>query len=287
MSVANSNQWTEVGAQYLFWALLSGSTPYGTTGSIANGASAGMGRLRGVDTISINEPEAPRVYATGDNGVITAFLLQPAQLPGGALTLGVFDQTFNIKSNGLKIFTLQEWDMSLGFPSCFTFADQLLIVNAPMNSQESTSLDEAGWAVTMIMKSQVQSHATDQIQSSTPTKPGNTMNVKRTATLPWGVALTTATHGTTAASYLRFASPYPVKMHTFIGDGAAATFTLDETPTAASAAAVALWQAGALKTYGAGAGNYTVDTATKVVTMGTAPGAGVVVVVLYQFQPGC
>lgn len=287
MSVANSNQWTEVGAQYLFWALLSGSTPYGTTGSIANGASAGMGRLRGIDTISINEPEAPRVYATGDNGVITSFLLQPAQLPGGALTLGAFDQTHNVKSNGLKIFTLENWDMSLGFPACFTFADQIFVINAPMNSQESTSLDEAGWAVTVIFKSQVQSHATDQIQSSTPTKPGNTLNVKRAATLPWGVALSTATHGATSASYLRFASPYPCKLHTYVGDNSAVTFTLDETPTANSAAAVAVWQAGTLLVHGAGAGKYTVDTATKVVTFGTAPGTGVACVSLYQFTPGC
>lgn len=287
MSVANSNQWTELGVQYLYWALLNGSTPYGTTGSIANGSSAGMGRLRGVDTLSIAEPDAPRVHVTGDNGVITSFLLQPAELPGGALSLGVFDQTFNIKSNGLKIFTLQEWDMSLGFPACFAFADQMLIANAPMNSQESTSLDEAGYAVTMIMKAQNHSKMTGQMQTATPTKADNMLNVKRAATLPWGVALTTATHGATSASYIRFASPKPVKMHTFIGDNSTTTFTLDETPTAASAAAVALWQAGTLKTYGAGAGNYTVDTGTKVVTMGTAPGTGVVVTVLYQHVDSC
>jgi hypothetical protein len=287
MSVANSNQWTEIGVQLHYWALLNGSTPYGTTGAIANGSSAGMGRLRGVDTLSIAEPEAPRVYATGDNGVITAFLLQPAELPGGALSLGVFDQTYNIKSNGMKIFTLENWDMSLGFPSCFTFADQMHIVNAPMNSQESTSLDEAGWAVTMIMKTQVHSKMTGQVATGAVTKAENTMNIKRAATLPWGVALSTATHGSTAASYIRFASPAPVKMHTFIGDNSTTTFTLDETPTAASAAAVALWQAGVLKTYASGAGNYEVNTSTKVVTMGTAPGTGVVVTVLYQHVAGC
>lgn len=288
MSVANSNEWSSNGIQYLFVAARNGRYPYGLTGTIANGSSAGMTRLRGVDSMEIAEPDPSRAYALGDNGVVTAFLNQPQELPGGSFGLSAFNQTFAAKANGgTTIFTHNEWDIAGGFPLCFSYADLMFIANSPMNSQESTSLDEAGFEVTMILNAQVHVKSQNAIQTATPRKFANTMNIKRATYTPWGVAFATGTHGSTAFSFLTFTSPYPVKMHTFVGDNSTTTFTLDETPTAAAVTAVMLWQAGTLKTYGAGAGNYTVDTSTKVVTMGTAPGTGVVVTVVYQFVPGC
>lgn len=288
MSVANSNEFVENGAQYLFYAVLDGYTPKGTTGTIANGSSAGMGRLRGVDTIDIGEPDAPRVYAVGDNGVISAFINQPPTMPGGNLTLGVFNQNFVTKSNGTKIFTIGDWDLALGFPLCFSLADQLLIINAPANSEESSSLDEGGWACSMVLKAQIQGKSSNQIQTAAPRKYGNVLSLKRSTYAPWGLAFSSATHGSTAGAFLGpFMSPYPIKMHTFIGDNSTVTFTLDETPAAANSTAVYLTQAGTALVYGAGAGKYVVDTSTRVVTMGTAPGAGVIVTVLYEFIPGC
>lgn len=288
MSVANSNEWSSNGIQYLFYAAKNGYYPYGPTGSISNGSSAGMTRLRGINAMEISEPDPNRSYSTGDNGVITAFLNQPTELPGGSFEMGAFNQTFAAKANGgTTIFTHNEWDIAGGFPLCFNYADLMFVANSPMNSQESSSFDEAGWDVAMILNAQVSVKTMNAIQSQTPRKYSNMMNIKRSTRTPWGVALATATHGSTAFSFLNWASPYPVKIHTIVGDNSATTFTLDETPTAAAVTAVMVWQAGSLLTYGAGAGNYTVNTSTKVLTFGTAPGTGVVAIVVYQFVPSC
>lgn len=285
MSVANSNQWVANGPQYLFWAAKSGRYPYGTTGAITAGSAAGMGRLRGVKTMEIAEPDPVRTYQTGDNGVITSFLNQPAELPGGALTLGVFDQTFAAKANGGTIITaLGEWDMAGGFPLCFNYSDLMFVVNSPMNSEESTSLDEAGWEVTLIMAANVQAKTVNAMSSATPRDAASTMNIKRSTYFPWGTAFTTATNGSTAFAYYTFASPYPCKLHTMIGNNSATTFTLDETPTAANGTALAIWKDGVALAYTT---DYTVVTATKVVTMAVAPASLAVVIALYQFAPGC
>lgn len=287
MSVVNTNQWSSFGIQYAFWAALNGAYPYGTTGSISNGGNAGMGRLRGVNSVQISESEAGTVYVNGDNGVVTSFLTQPQELPKGPINLGVMDQNFAAKSNGSVVYAEGDWDILGGVPQCYTFADLCLVLNAPGNAQESANLDEAGYEVTMILKLQNKANLFNEMATNAARQFANNTNVKRSTKELWGRAFSAVSDGSTAFAVRQFFSPYPVTIHTFVGDNSTTTVTLNETPAAATGTAVQAWQADTKLVYGSGAGKYTVDTSTKVVTFGTAPGTGVKVILPYQFIPAC
>jgi hypothetical protein len=287
MSVVNTNQWASLGIQHAWWAALSGYYPYGVTGSIANGGNAGMGRLRGVNSVEIAEAEAGVVYVNGDNGVTTSFLTQPQELPKGAINLGVMDQTWAAKSNGSVIYAEGDWDILGGVPLCYSFADLCMVLNAPANAQESTNLDEAGWEVTIILKLQNKASVLNTMATNAARTFVNNTNVKRSSRKLWGQSFTAVADGSTAFAVQQFMSPYPVTIHAYVGDNSTTTVTLNETPAAATATAVQAWQANTKLTYGAGAGNYTVVTSTKVLTFGTAPGAGVTVIIPYQYIPTC
>lgn len=284
MAVINTNQYSALGVQYAFWAALNGYYPYGTTGTIANGAGAGMGRMLGVQDANVTPPQAGNAYVPGDNGVVTVFKTQPTELPTGTLTVGVEDQVFNAKANGSKVYFEGDWDISYDLPLCYSFADLMFIFNSPGSSQETSSKDEASWVVTIWVKVQVQAAIMAQMQNATPWTFAHNITMKRASNAPWGQAMSVANHGSTAYGVIRFNSDYPVTMHTFIGGDSTTTVTLNETPAAASSAAVQLWQTNVKKVYTT---DYTLVTSTKVVTFAAAPGTGVVNQFLYKFVPSC
>lgn len=284
MATANTNVWATNGIQYLFWGALNGAYPYGTTGTIANGASAGMARYKAVQELSITDPQSAIAYVLGDNGVATSFMQQPQELPSGDLKLGFFDQTAAAKMNGLKVVTTGQWDRSGFAPQCYNFSDVCFIANSPANAEESSNADEGCWQVAILNKVTMQAMMIAAMTSNTPASWTNKANVKRSTKMLWGESYVAATHGSTAFAGEVFISPAPVAEHTYIGDNSTLVTTLNETPYAASGDAVKVWKDGVLLTYTT---DYSVNTTTKVVTFVAAPGTGAVVVILYQFVASC
>ena len=101
----------------------------------------------------------------------------------------------------------------------------------------------------------------------------------------WGETIITGDFGLTRGWGLEpYLSEWPVFYHTFVGDGATVVFTLDQLPVSADGDALQIWIDGVKKAY---TGDYTVVTATGVVTFGAAPGAGAVCVAKVQYVPAC
>lgn len=284
MATANVNVWAANGIQYLHWAALNGSYPYGATGTISNGSGAGMARYKAVQELTIEDPKGEVTYVPGDNGVATAFTNQPQTLPTGSLKVGFFDQTATAKMNGLKIAALGQWDRSVFGPQCYTFADVCFIANSPANAEESNNVDEGMWQVAILNKVQMQAMMIAAMASNTPASWTNTANVKRSSKTLWGESYTGATLGTTAAAGEVFGSPYPVTMHTYIGNNSTLVVTLDETPVAAAATAIRVFKDGVELVYTT---DFSVNVTTKVVTFVAAPGTGAVCIIVYQFSPVC
>lgn len=284
MSIANTNAYAIFGIEYLFWAALNGTYPYGVTGTLANGANAGMGSMRGVQDLNIADPATTNAYVLGNNGVVTSFKVGPQELPTGTLTLGVLDQIFAGKSNGVKVYTDGDWDEIGGGAECFDFSDICLVANSPANAQEAINLDEAGWAVTEIYKIQNQATILAQMQSATAVTFPNNITCKRTTRNLAGRVFTAVDDGKTSFVYKSYPSPYPVTYHTLIGNASVDDIVLDYTPAAASAEKVQVWINGVKKTYTT---DYTVDVATKTVSLVAVPASGAKVVIKYQFLPTC
>ncbi len=282
----NYNEWSIAGSQYCYWLQVgSNGYAYGTSGSgMANGADSSAGRLKGLQSFNIAVPEAPRVNIPGDNGVVTQFQLQPQELPSGTATFGVFNQTFNTVAGGTQIEAIGDYDMSQGIPQCWSFARLGMIINSPALIQDAGAVDTQGWQVTILNNLTVVPSDSINTQTATAGTFPYTISTKRASNHLWGVAYSAVTNGTTSAVYDTFSSPYPVTMHTFIGDGSDVTVVLSETPSGANGSAVKVWKDGTLLSYTT---DYTVNTSTKTVTFGTAPTASSKVVILYQHLATC
>lgn len=280
----NVNQVVTLAPTYTFWGALSGTYLMGTTGTIANGAGAGMGRLKGVTEVNIPQSSINRINVPGDNGVTTQLTTQPTELPSGTISVNTIDQNFVAKANGSKIYADGDWDEVGDGMTCYSLADLGLVLNCPCNSAEAGSIDEAGWNVYEIYKVQVQAPIMAQMQSGqSPTFPNN-VTTKRASANFAGRAFSVANDNTTALIVKQYWSDYPVTYYTFIGDNSTVTATLNELPPAATGTAVQYWLAGVKKTYTT---DYTVVAATGVVTFVVAPGAAVKAVIKHKFLPTC
>lgn len=282
----NYNESSVVGSQYCYWGIVgTNGYVYGTSGSsMANGSDSAMGRLKGLQSLTLTVPEAPRVNIPGDNGAVTQMTLQPQELPSGTATFGVFNQTFNTKVGGMLIDQLGDFDISGGVPQCWSYARIALVVNSPAIMLDAGANESQGWQVTIINNLTVVPSDGINISTATAQAFPYSIQARRATQRLWGTAYTTVTNGSTAFTHETFTSPYPVTIHTFIGDGSDTTLTLAETPAEASGDKVKVTINGVIKTYSS---DYTVNTSTKVLTFATAPASGAICEVVYQHLATC
>jgi hypothetical protein len=286
MAWSSINSFSALGVSAAYWYVRNGVYPYGTTGTIANGASAGGGRMKGVKAVAVTEPAPEIIIPTGDNGGLGPYTLQPNTATTGTITTASGDQTLIAKSNNLKVFSQGAWDI-LGFgPDCYSFSQMMFLFNSPAKSLESATLNEAGWVNTFILNAENFATTLPNITERAVMDWLNNLTLSASSGLPWGTSLVAATHGSASLKGLQISSPQPLAMHTYISDGAATTsaFTLDLTPYAANGGSVVIWKNGVLLAYTT---DYTVNVSTKAVSLVAAGSAGDKFVVLYEYVFTC
>lgn len=281
-----STAYSFVGSQHTWFAVLD-STGYlkGTTGTIANGADAGMGRLNGVNSVGLTIPEARAIVYEGDNGTKGVQLINANTAPEGEIVTSIADLTFQTQAQSLSTFTLGNTVTQILGPSCPVFKTLALIVNSPALDQTAGNVGQAGWHSYIFWKNQVQPRS-GTIENGNASSFSHKTVATYADTSFWGDNL--EDWDTVSGLILDLGwSAYPWTAHTFVGDNSATSFTLDETPAAESGNAVLAWADGTALVYGGGAGQYSVVASTKTVTFGTAPAAAVNDVFLYQYIPTC
>jgi hypothetical protein len=278
--------WSAIGAEYAYWYLRgTNGYAYGTSGqAMANGADSGAGRMKGIVSLTPEVPAPNNIGVVGDLRNIATFRTASQDPTTGSMEVAVFDTTFINKANNTISETLGDYKFVDVDPYCVNNQAFGLIVNAPAVIQDSgASLGASAYEVTMIYNTLIDAPALAPLADGGQTWQYN-LTLNPTGTTPYGVALTSVANGLTRAYFRKFASPAPVTMHTFIGDGTDTTLVLDLTPFANSANAVRVWVAGTPLTFSS---DFTVDLATRTITFAVAPTAGAIVEVLYQHVVTC
>lgn len=277
---------TALGVSSAYWAVLD-STGYamGTTGTVANGADAGFGRLEGINTASLTIPDPRIVPIPGDNKNKGTMLIESDSAVQGALTTSIEDSTFVNKAQGTTPFTIGDATATLLAPGCPLYTNLTLIVNSPSVNFTSGSRGLKGYRTKLFLNIQVFPKSEDSLENGTLAAFNHPLVGTPVDTFWWGNSVLAADWVATSGLGIDLGfSTYPWTGHTFVGDNSATSFTLDETPAAASAAKVVYWKAGVLKAYTT---DYTLVPSTKTVTFAVAPAAANKNLFLYQFIPAC
>jgi hypothetical protein len=284
---ANVETFSIGASTYLFWAKRNGNYPYGATGTIANGSDSGMPRYTGFASLALTVADAPIEPIIADGGVIGQFIGTPLEIISGAMVARGADLNFHAAASGLSIYADGQHDAIMWSQTCNTYGNLAMVINSKAKSLASGSLGESGWYVTEVFNVEVQPKPASLDGTSFAAKDLNyVLSVNQVDTELNGVSFANGTNYGAKKAYARtYWSEYPVHYHTHIGDNSDTTLTLSYTPAADSTNKVKVWQAGTALTYGAGAGNVTNSGTT--VTFGTAPGAGVVSIIRYEFLPSC
>lgn len=278
----NVEKFTSAGIEYAFWARNSSAGyPYGPTGTLANGADAGMSQILGVQSMGVSVQQPRRVNVPGDDGVQSIYIFQPEELPSGDLVLGVFDVNLVAQSQGIKVYADGDFDMTYLQPEAPIFSDLTIVTNSQAKSKDSASSGTAGYQVVIYPKVNAVPLGAAGISNAEATSYTHALIANKSSIKPWGQAFSSTNDGTTAAAILGpFYSENRVTMHTHVSDASDTTFTLSYTPAAASAAKVKAWRNGTALTYTT---DFSVNASTKVVTLVAAGTAGDVVVVRYEW----
>lgn len=284
MAFSGVNSFTAIGPQSVFWAKAKNGLPYGTTGDIAAGGSAGMGRLAGVKSLDVTEPDSETVTPTGNNGALDSYILAPNAGPTGTLTTSARDQVFTQASNGMKIATTGSRDLLGLIPACSNYGQIQLLVNSPAKSVETATIGEDGFVVNGLMSVRNNSKAFTTMTERAVRDWVNNMVFSRSSKTLWGEVWSTNTHGSTSFVGFEFSSPYPIHIKTFIGDGTIDEVLLDEPLAEANAANVQVWRAGTSLVYTTA---FSADVATNKVEFVAPPANGSINIIVYGYLPVC
>lgn len=277
----NISKFISAGLDRVYWGVLA-SDGYikGTTGTIANGSTAGMGLLYAASA-DMTFPEANRVNIVANDVKIGTFTFQSTDTSAFTLELGASDLDFIAKAQGSSVYTLEDWNMGVMRPGEYTVTNIVMLLCSQSQSYASGSIGVAGFHnillpnVSLVYqgKSGISAQGEEAFQFSA--------TVNTVDTLPWGQTVIDNDFGVTSADAFEWYSENRVCMHTHLGDGAEDEIVLTYTPAAASGAKVLLWTDGTLKVYTT---DYTVNTSTKTVTFGAGdiPTAGQVSVCVYE-----
>lgn len=287
MTIVGDNAGVLRTVEYAWIAKKSGVYPYGITGTIANGGDAGMARAKGFTSLVESVPAGAQNTAIGDGRIIDVYRQRPQEAPSATLGFIVFDHSIVTALSGTTVYTDGEYDISWRSQQCTSIANCVLVLNVRMKSQDSGAVGLPGWATIIYPDVELtQEGETYSGENADAVLYNFAVTMNHVDTTPWGELLATNYSQTYGFSTRPIVADYPITLHTIVGDNATVDFTVDETPTAASSNAVPVWTAGVKKTYTT---DYTVVTATKTITFEAAakPGAGVVAISAYQFEPDC
>ena len=274
----NVDQFNTAGLERVEWAVNSSAGyPYGVTGSIANGADAGMGRILGAQNFNLPLQPPRQVSIPGDDSVQAIYFFQPETLPNGDMVLGNIDLNLWAKSQGIKNYTDGDWDAVVGQPDSPTFNQLTIITTSQAKSAQSGSVGNAGWFHKIYPRVQLVPIGDQGQTSAGPTNFTHQMIANMTDKLPWGTSFSLANNGTTRGAMYLLKSEYRMTLHTHVSDASDTSIVLAYTPAAATANKIKVYRNGTLLTITT---DWSVSGST--ITLVSAGSAGDVVVVRYE-----
>lgn len=284
----NIEKFTSAGIHTIHAGVLrSPSGRFGGVGSVANGGDSGGFIMAGPKSVEMTFPELERVNVTGGNGRLSTFLFESQSESGFTFESGITDLALAAASQGTKIHTIGDWDISGIRPDMRTPIQMWWLINTHGKAQDSGYVGDAGWHV-LIAKLQISYLGPSGLSEINPHSSRYSAVIDPSDKFPWGQALSVSNNGATTFDVFEFFAENPVALHVYIGDSTNGTdgtqeFTLDYTPAGDhSTNKVRAWKNGTLQT---ATTHYTVVPSTKTVEMtaGVRPLAGEELVVAYEY----
>lgn len=205
--------------------------PMGSTGTIANGASRGMGVPTMIKSAAGQYPAPRAVNVTGSNGrKRLKFVFTAAELGEFDMQFGAFDMNFYTRATGTKIRTLGDWQViGMQTDAAPATVQMMLLFNIDAEEAGVSTFGRQAWYNLFIPLCNVYLQGASHQEAA---EGGFTYRVSpvQAGVLPWGEALSTGTDGYTAAAGFGITSKNPLTLDTFISDGATPTFTLNYRP---------------------------------------------------------
>lgn len=258
--------------------------PTSTAPVAGNDAGTTLTRLLGVQNFPFSVVDSDRPTQKGDGGAIARFVNKPTDLPEAQATFGAWDLTFAALAQGMKVATVGGGSFMMGQPLSPTAADLMFVVQAPAKSTVTATLGSATFEGLIILKANVQPRGRDSFQTDSLPTYQYSMIGNYASAYPWGHAFTAADEGDTECAILYFTWPYRLMIDRFTLDGTEVTYTLNHQLAEDSAENVNVFINGTAQTWaasGAGAGEFSTDTATNIITLGGAGTTAHKMVVLY------
>lgn len=256
-----------------------GSSNGSSATALANGADSGSLFITGVQDLAIETPDLRVVSSQGDDGALGQIEFPADTLAAGTMSFGAMNASAVALINDTLTMVDGGWSQVARTTGDGDRPQLFLIGNTKAQSVESGTYGEDGylithwWNITSFMK------GNGGLANASPAVFSGSVNARLTSVTPWGLAVTTSNYGNARLYGVDFWSKYKWTTHSFIGDGAATSFTLDKTVAASDANTVQLWEDGVKQTYTT---NYTA-TGTTFTLVGAARAAGVKCVVGYGY----
>ncbi len=255
----------------------------GITGSLSNGSDAGSYQMEGVKTGDMQLAEPEKTDITGDDRFLGAFVWPLSSSPSGSIEAAVYDQDLFTALARTKKRVLGGSEMHVLGGNEATPQDVCLIFQSEAKSRTSGYAGLAKKFGLIIPKASVSVLGPSTLNERGEINARLSVVIQSADKYPWGEALSITNEGVTGGVIIPFTSDYWVDLHAFVGDGSATTVTLDHTPAGdgtGTPARVLVWKNG---TALAVTTDFTVNTATKVVTFTSAPAAGDKVEIWYEW----
>jgi len=263
--------------------------PAGLTGVLANGSDDGFYRLEGIKTADLSMGNPDLVNIVGDGKFQSAYLFPPAAAPQGTIEGAIYDMNAAVALDGTLKVTKGHWDMHVLGGAEADYKDAAAIFTGWGKSKTAGYRGKTVYWGYLVPKMQMVLLGTTPMQERAAVQARFFAAISEADKYPWGEAFLLADEGVTGGVMIPYVGVYPMTMHTFVGNGAATTVVLDETPAGndtATPQAVFVYNAtdGALLVTTTA---YTVTVATKTITFqaGNIPAAGKVIEIFYAYVP--
>ena len=202
----------------------------GLLGALANGEDSGSYELLAVKTADLQVPEPEQTNITGDDQFQGAFTWPLGAAPRGSVEAAVFDMDLNVALEGIKKVTEGGLEMQVLGAKEADPKDICLILQSSAFSKTSGYAGLSKKFGLIVPKASAVVLGIGTFTERQALNARLALTVQSADTYPWGKAFTLAVEKVTGGTAILFVGPAPRTIHSFRGNGALATVTLDETP---------------------------------------------------------
>lgn len=219
--------------------LMAGFVPVASAGD-----SAGMRRMKAVQTVPNPLLEPTRVTNTGDNVRQTTYQFANGDDAGGTLEMGFFDIDLESAFIGLTSWTLGNWKIGLRGNSNPIFSNIILLAHSQATSKDSATYGQAGYMNTLFPNCQLLPLGQESQAYQTVGKNRYAIVVNPITETPLALGQMLSQFASSDGLSFYWWSAYPCLMHAKIGNGTWDTITIDGTLVNAAATKVYTTNAG-------------------------------------------